>query len=139
MKYVVAASAFGLGLWAHTCAFAAIVTVERGQVLINAGQGYHLIEGSTNANPGDTVVVNPGGLARIIYPDGCATDVRPPAVVPVGAQSPCQQQAKSAPSPEAPQPWISNTTVLIGGGAILATGGALALILAKQKDKSASP
>ena len=142
MKYVAAASAFGLGLWASTYAFAAIVTVERGQVLLNSGQGYRLIAGSTNANPGDMVVVNPGGLARIIYPDGCAIDVRPPDVVAVAAQSPCQQQqAKSDPPPSEPQPqpWMSDTTLLIGGGAILVAGGVVAVIVLTQKDKSASP
>jgi hypothetical protein len=88
MKCVAAVSAFWLALWAGPCAFATSVTAEQGQVLLNTGQGYRLVQGSTNVNPGDMIVVNPGGLARIIYDDGCVREVRPPAVTAISSQSP---------------------------------------------------
>ena len=97
MKCVAAVSAFWLALWAGPCAFATTVTAEQGQVLLNTGQGYRLVQGSTNVNPGDMIVVNPGGLARIIYDDGCVREVRPPAVTAISAQAPCQGQKQGSP------------------------------------------
>src|SRR5262249_6496031 len=131
MKCVAAVSAFWLGLWASPCAFAATVTAEQGQVLLNTGQGYRLVQGSAKANPGDTVVVNPGGMARITYDDGCTSEVRPPAVTAISSQSPCQMQQKLSPPESEPQSGgiggISTTTVVLGG--LVVGGGVTAAIL----------
>jgi hypothetical protein len=99
-----------------------------GQVLLSRGQGYRLVEGSAEANPGDTVVVNPGGRAQIIYPDGCAVQVQPPSVVAIAPQSPCL----------AGQPTVNNYTVAIGG-AVVGLGIAAGILLTQKKDKPASP
>jgi hypothetical protein len=141
MKCVAAVSAFCLALGVSPCAFAATVTAEQGQVLLNTGQGYRLVQGSTKANPGDMIVVNPGGMARITYDDGCVAEVRPPAVTAVSSQSPCQlQQQRQDPPPSEPQGGIggiSTTTLVVGG--ILVGGGVAAAILLTRKDKPASP
>jgi hypothetical protein len=145
MKYVAAVSAFCLGVWATPCAFATTVTAEQGQVLLNSGgQGYRLVQGPTNARQGDMIVVNPGGMARIVYDDGCVSEVRPPAVVTI-AQSPCQiqQQNKAAELPPSePQggmfSGVSTTTAIVVGG-LLVGGGVTAAILLSRKDKAASP
>jgi hypothetical protein len=143
MKCVAAVSAFWLALWAGPCAFATTVTAEQGQVLLNTGQGYRLVQGSINVNPGDMIVVNPGGMARITYDDGCVTEVRPPAVTAISAQSPCQQQQK----PSSPQDdsqgehggigGISTTHVVLGTA--LVGGGVAAWLLLSGKFKPASP
>ena len=148
MRYVAAVSAFCLGVWATPCAFATTVTAEQGQVLLNSGgQGYRLVQGPTNARPGDMIVVNPGGMARIVYDDGCVSEVRPPTVVTI-AQSPCQiqQQRKAAelPPPSEGEPQggmfsgVSTTTAIVVGG-LLVGGGVAAAVLLSHKDKAASP
>jgi hypothetical protein len=142
MKCVAAVSAFYLGVWASPCAFATTVTVEQGQVLLNTGQGYKQIQGPTKANPGDMVVVNPGGMARITFDDGCVAEIQPPSVVTITSQSPCQQQKQLRKSPPARErqggiEGISATTMMVGG--ILVGGGVTAAILLSHKDKAASP
>ena len=141
MKCVAAVSAFWLGLWASPCAFAATVTAEQGQVLLNTGQGYRLVQGSTSVNPGDMIVVNPGGMARITYDDGCVTEVRPPAVTAISSQSPCQlQQLKQSSAQDEPQGGtggITTTHVLLGTA--LVGGGLAAWYLLSHKGKPASP
>jgi hypothetical protein len=140
MKCVAAVSAFWLALWAGPCAFATTVTAEQGQVLLNTGQGYRLVQGSTSVNAGDMIVVNPGGMARITYDDGCVTEVRPPAVTAISTQSPCQQQKQSPPQDEPrgeSQGGISTTHVLLGTA--LVGGGVAAWLLLSGKLKPASP
>ena len=73
-------------------ALATTVFATQGQVLINRGQGYQQVAGSSQANPGDTVVANPGGSGQIVYADGCTVQVRPGSIVSVAPQSPCNQQ-----------------------------------------------
>jgi hypothetical protein len=142
MKRVAAVSVFWLGLWASPCAFAATVTVEQGQVLLNTGQGYRLVQGSTNVNPGDMIVVNPGGMARITYDDGCVTEVRPPAVTAISSHSPCQQNQSSPEGEPQGEPHggiggISTTHVVLGTA--LVGGGVAAWFLLSGKFKPASP
>jgi hypothetical protein len=52
-------------------------------------RGYETVRGATNLNPGDTVMVQAGGSAQIVYPDGCVVPVEVGAVVAVGEASPC--------------------------------------------------
>ena len=139
MKCVAAVSAFCLGVWASPCAFATTVTAEQGQVLLNTGQGYRLVQGSTSVNPGDMIVVNPGGMARITYDDGCVTEVRPPAVTAISTQSPCQQQKQSSPQNEPQgesQGGISTTHVVLGTAALVGAGVAALLYFGKLKPAS---
>jgi hypothetical protein len=142
MKCVAAVSAFCLSVWGGPCAFATTVTAEQGQVLLNSGQGYRLVQGSTNVNPGDMIVVNPGGMARITYDDGCVTEVRPPAVTAISTQSPCQQKQSSPQGepqgePQSGMGGISTTHVLLGTA--LVGGGVAAWLLLSGKLKPASP
>jgi hypothetical protein len=111
------------------CASAATVETVQGQTLINRGQGYKLIEGSTEAYPGTTVVANPGSSAQVVYPDGCKVAVNPGSVYTIAPKSPCE-------TGEAGGGTGLSTTWLIVGGVLAAGGGAAALLLAQ---KAASP
>jgi hypothetical protein len=136
-RLALALVAFLFGVSVTAQAFAATVQVLQGQVLINQGQGYRMVQGSTEASPGDTVVVNPGGAAQIVYSNGCTIKVLPQSVVAISPQSPCQ--AASQPPPELPAPdgpGISTTTLVVGGAVIV--GGAVAALLL-IKGKPASP
>jgi hypothetical protein len=121
------------------------VSAEQGQVLINSGHGYTLIQGITKANPGDKILVNPGGTARITFDDGCVAEIKPPSVVTVSSQSPCQQQkpkqARRSPPANDPVGGIGDmsTTTAIAVGGFLVGGGVTAAILLSHKDKAASP
>jgi hypothetical protein len=87
-KYVAAAaSAIALG----GSAVAATVTSIEGRLQINTGSGYHTVSGTTEAKPGASVMVGPGGKAEILYADGCRTPVTPGAVAVVAPVSPCAQ------------------------------------------------
>jgi hypothetical protein len=90
LKYVAAAaSAIALG----GSAIAATVTSIEGRLQINNGSGYHTVSGTTEARPGASVMVGPGGKAEILYSDGCRTPVTPGAVAVVAPVSPCAQGA----------------------------------------------
>jgi hypothetical protein len=119
------------GVSLSTPSFAATVNPIDGQVLVNQGVGYRRVTGSTEASPGSTVVVNPGGSAQIVYPDGCVVEVQPGAVVTIQEVSPCS----TAPQQQ-PGFGLNTTTLAIGA---VAVGGGIAAIILSQKDKSASP
>jgi hypothetical protein len=83
-----------LGAWP---AFAAEVKVIpdkkslKGAVMLNHGQGYAPLSAATVANTGDSVFAFTGGLAKIVYPDGCTIDVTDKgAVYRVSETSPCK-------------------------------------------------
>jgi hypothetical protein len=116
---------------------AATVNATSGQVLINRGQGYMMVAGSTQANAGDTIVVNPGGSAQIAYPDGCVVDVSPGSVAAISAQSPCGGGGSNSSMETAATNGVSNGTMFAIGA--LAVGGGVAAAFFLQKDKSASP
>jgi hypothetical protein len=119
-------------------ALAATVNATSGQVLINRGEGYTMVAGSTQAKAGDTIVVNPGGSAQIVYPDGCVIDVSPGSVAAIAVRSPCGGGGGSNSSTEtAATNGVSNGTMFAIGA--LAVGGGVAAALFLQKDKSASP
>jgi hypothetical protein len=138
MRRALALVAFLYGVSVSAHAFAITVQVLQGQVLINRGQGYRMIDGTTEADPGNTVVVNPGGAAQIVYPNGCTMKVMPQSVTSVSAQPPCPAQQPSSPEPTGDEPAISGTTMIVAG-AVVVGGGVAAAILLLQKNKPASP
>ena len=117
---------------------AASVTVVQGQVLVNSGQGYRLVEGSTVLDAGATVVANPGAVAHVLYPGGCRVTVEPGSVYQIASQPPCQtgQPTKTgglndkgdSGAPSNTSSWGINPWVLGGGAVLLGGGGAYAII-----------
>jgi hypothetical protein len=78
-------------VWFEAAAHAATVRAVQGQVLVNAGQGYRLVDGSTQLEPGGTVVANPGAIAEVVYTGGCTVTVQPGSVYLVASRPPCQR------------------------------------------------
>jgi hypothetical protein len=76
----------------EAAAVAATVRAVQGQVLVNSGQGYRLVDGSTQLDPGGTVVANPGAIAEVVYGGGCTVTVQPGSVYLIAAQPPCQRR-----------------------------------------------
>jgi len=114
-----------------TSSHAAVVNATQGQVLVNQGSGYQQVAGSIEASPGATVVVNPGGAAQIVYPDGCSVAVQPGSVYTIAPQSPCLAQNGQATT------GMNGTTLALG--AVVVGGGVAALLLLNNNDKAASP
>ena len=69
-----------------TCstAQAATMTTMSGVVRVNQGSGYQTASGPGELNPGDLVMVSPGGLAQVSYSCGLTETVAPGAVYTVG-------------------------------------------------------
>jgi hypothetical protein len=114
-----------------TPSLAATISATQGQVLVNHGSGYQQVVGSIDAGSGATVVVNPGGSAQIVYPDGCAVAVQPGSVYTISPQSPCLAQGGQTTT------GVNGTTLALG--AVVVGGGVAALLLLNSSDKSASP
>jgi hypothetical protein len=92
--------------------------------------------------PGHSVVANPGGAARVTFPDGCTVDVRPGSVFTVAAQSPCQRAShhvetgaslKDARVETSEERW--SPVPIIAGVATIGVGA----LLLRDKGKGASP
>ena len=81
------------------------------------GQGFQTIFSSVQGNPGDSVMVGPGGLAKIKYEDGCEVQVNPGRIETVQSPSPCAAGGFA----QGPDPglWVA------AGGAALGTGFAV--------------
>jgi len=108
----------------------------QGQVLVDRGSGFDMVAGPTTLKPGDTVIVNPGGLAQIVYDSECKVTVQPGAVIAVRNKSPCSKQVAEADVGEGGG-GFATTTLLVGGAAVGL--GAGAAVLLTQGDKPASP
>src|SRR5262249_8737469 len=133
MRFVSAAAAFIMGTAITGAAFAATVTANQGQVMINRGQGYQLVVGSTEADPGATVIVNPGGSALVVYPDGCHVTVEPFTVHAINEVSVCADKSATAADSS------KKTLYYVLGGAAVVGGGAVAYSLVTHKAIAIDP
>jgi hypothetical protein len=88
--------------------FAATLQPMGGEVFVNQGRGYQLVTTPIDINPGDAVMVNPNGLATIVYNGACSVGVKPGLVATVTPNPPCgdplppevaQSYAQSSPPP----------------------------------------
>jgi len=119
---------------------AAMLQEIKGAVLVDRGGGYDIIDGPTQLNPGDSVIANPGGGAKVIYPDGCTVPVRPGAVIAAQKTSPCSKKGAEQEVAEADEGGGLNTTHLLVGGAAVGLGaGAAVLLTADDNEAPASP
>jgi hypothetical protein len=105
---------------------AATVRAVQGQVLVSAGQGYRLVDGSTQLGVGGTVVANPGAVAHVIYPGGCRVSVEPGSVYQIVSQPPCQtgettktgDLADNSTPSSGFNPWVIGAIGLAAGGGV---------------------
>jgi hypothetical protein len=99
-------------------AWATTVEVVKGVVSVRQADGFRQVTGSVQVYNGNQVMAAPGGMGRIVYPDGCVVQVGPGGVATVGeCKQPMTAGLEEAPAP-ARTPWW-----LIGGvGAGVAVG-----------------
>lgn len=132
-----ASVAVACGLLLTVPCLAATVDSVRGQVSINRGDGFRRVTGTIQANTGDSVMVSPKGRARVVYPDGCALNVDPGAVVTITAQSPCKSFAQATGDQS-----DDRRRFAVGPGGTIIVGGWIAqtiLILLDDKDNAQRP
>lgn len=60
---------------------AATLTPLQGQVLLNRGGGYQPVSGPVEVKAGDSILVNPDGLAQLAYEDCATYEIKPGDVV----------------------------------------------------------
>jgi hypothetical protein len=105
------------------------VNALQGQVLVNSGSGYRLVDGSAQLEPGGTVVANPGSVAQVVYGGSCTITVQPGTVYLGAAKAPCQAgnptgaaATAAAAAPAAAAVGGSSTTLWVVGGIAVAAG-----------------
>ena len=98
----------------------ATVQAVKPGVSINRGQGYQVVAAAVNATPGDQVMAGPSGQGRIVYPDGCAVDVYPGAVVtvPEKCYQPMRAGLEAPVAAATPIPWLP----IVGAAAVIGVG-----------------
>lgn len=80
---------FGCFLLFGSSCWAATVQPVQGSFYLNQGQGFLPVNGPIDANVGDAIMVPPGAVAVVLYPDGCKVGVQPGAVTTITSSSPC--------------------------------------------------
>jgi hypothetical protein len=89
MRGLLAALSVGCSFLVGSAAWAATIQPVTGEVSVNQGQGFKKLDSAFDAKAGDAVMVSPGGSAKVSYPDGCAIELKPGAVMVIAELSPC--------------------------------------------------
>jgi hypothetical protein len=125
MNRIVALSAAMLFVGFICPASATTVEVVKGVVSVSQGDGFHQVTGSTQVSNGNKVMAAPGGMARIVYPDGCVVPVGPGGVATVGlCKQPMTAGLEEVPASEAHTPWwlVGGIAAFTGVGICAAQG-----------------
>jgi len=139
MRAFFATIAVGGALLCGTASWAATLEPVQGDLWINHGKGFEKVNSRMEAKVGDSVMVNPGGIAKVTYSDGCQANVKPGAVMTITRLSPCASGSlaadltpvyKAAPA-EAPAavapfvwwPWVALAGAGAGAGYLISQGG----------------
>lgn len=84
------AGTFCLATLLGFAAQAATLDVIRGGVLVShGGSPYQTVKEPIELQVGDSILVNPGGAARVLYANGCVVEVRPGMVYAVSEPPIC--------------------------------------------------
>lgn len=79
-----------LGYFVAQDARATMLVETRGDVRVDAGEGFRPAASATPLKQGDSVLVSKGGTAELLFSDGCSCVVAEGAVAPVATRSPCE-------------------------------------------------
>jgi hypothetical protein len=96
MRAFFATLAVGGALLCGTASWAATLEPVQGDLWINHGKGFEKVNSRMEAKVGDSVMVNPGGIAKVTYADGCQANVKPGAVMTIAPLSPCASGSLAA-------------------------------------------
>jgi hypothetical protein len=97
MRTFVATAFFGATVLLATASWAATLEPVTGDLWINHGKGFQKVLASKiEAKVGDSVMVDPGGIAKVTYADGCQANVTPGTVMTIAKLSPCASGSLAA-------------------------------------------
>ena len=111
---------------------AATVKLVRGNVLINRGNGFQHVRGTSEVKVGDTIMARADGSARVIYDDTCWVPVKPGHVVVIAPEPPCHKMASFDPYGMLPRGAVGG--IAVAAGLCIAEEG-----ICDNKDRAASP
>lgn len=120
----------------------AAVLTANGVVMVNRGNGFQVVQGATEVNPGDSVLVNEGS-AQLTYPDGTTASLEPGQLHSVAeappAGTPGTPPAEVVTSTGGATTGGLTTTTMIVGGVAIVGGIGLAVSASKPSEKKSSP
>lgn len=135
----------GLTFFHTASVMAAVLDSLEGAVFINRGTGFTTVEGTTELNAGDLVLVSEGGEARIVYYEGCTETVEPDRVSVVASVAPCSSgtTGSTSESSNVSANSAANNGVATKGtdyiiGAAVIGGAAAAIVLLTQDDSTSN-
>jgi len=101
---------------------AVLQSIQGGVLVSRGGSAYQPVGQPTQLRVGDSVIVNPGGGARIVFDNGCVADLEPGLVYTVPEDPNCQA-AGAASTGSTDYTMVAVGVAVVGGG----VGIALAL------------
>jgi hypothetical protein len=138
----VAAATLCAFLIAPSIVNAAMVSKERGTVLVNKGKGFVEIASEAELAPGHQVMVQPGGSASIAYAGTCVVRLGS-GVWWVQAAAPCANGVTeidfTGRMNQATDPADPGVAPLVVGGVIIAGAITAGVLISQNNDKAASP
>jgi hypothetical protein len=118
MQRIITALVMGAAFTTSAWAGATLQTITP-EISLNQGDGYKQVAAATAVSNGDQIMAGPGGRGRIVYPDGCVTDVYPGGVVTVGkCYRPMRAGLEQPVVEERAVPWVP----LAAGAAVVGVG-----------------
>jgi hypothetical protein len=103
--------------WAQSTMSGATLEASRAPISVNYGEGYKQVAtGATKVSVGARVMAGPGGRGRLVYPDGCVTQINPGSVVAVGKCYKPMTAGLEAPVEETHPPYLLYGAIAVGIG-----------------------
>jgi hypothetical protein len=96
MRAFLATMLFGGAFLFGSASWAATLEPIKGDLWINHGKGFEKVNSRIEAKAGDSVMVGPGGYAKVTYADKCEANVKPGAVMTIAPLSPCASGSMAA-------------------------------------------
>ena len=132
-RSITQAGAFSLSMLLGFAAQSATLDPIQGGILVSrAGGPYQTVSQPVEIRVGDTVIANPGGLARVVYENGCAAEVKPGMVFMLSEPPVCQTGSNPDYSYGSSKDGVATTdsadyTAIAVGAAAIAGGVGIAL------------
>lgn len=98
---------------------AAMLANVKGDVRVNAGQGFKAAASGQTINPGDRVMLGPGGSAAIVYDQQCLERVEPGLVAVVKSFTPCNVTGGTSPTAVPPAVGVAGVAAAVGGSLLI--------------------
>lgn len=103
---------------------ATLESIQGGVLVSRGGSAYQAVAQPTQLRVGDSVIVNPGGGARVVFDNGCVAELEPGMVYTVPETLSCQASDTTSTGSIDYTIVAAGTALVVGGVAIaIAAGG----------------